>query len=130
MVLSPCLPQKFNGSCWMNSKPLSQQLKRSISRFRPSNRGLNPRQSLFIVAADDAPLPDCAPMRTAPLLLVIALYLVGCAGISDKSTSNADAAFARLADEFIKGQLDWRPSMGTSLGLHEYDGRVTDLSPA
>src|ERR1035438_7075223 len=42
----------------------------------------------------------------------------------------ADAAFARLADDYIAGYLAWRPQTGTSLGLHEYDGKVTDYSQA
>ncbi len=41
---------------------------------------------------------------------------------------SVDAAFVRLADEFMTGYLEWRPQMGTALGLHEYDGRVTDHS--
>jgi uncharacterized protein (DUF885 family) len=62
------------------------------------------------------------------MLLVIALALSGCANDPQGlKQSDADRAFARLADEFIKGHLNWRPAMGTSLGLHEYDGRVTDL---
>ena len=63
-------------------------------------------------------------MRIAVLAIVVALC--GCA--SQSSHSDADEAFGRLADEFIKGHLKWRPAMGTYLGLHEYDGRVTDLS--
>jgi len=42
--------------------------------------------------------------------------------------NTADASFGKLADEFIAGYLAWRPQMGTSLGLHEYDGKVTDYS--
>lgn len=42
----------------------------------------------------------------------------------------ADAKFEALADEFITGYLAWRPEAGVQLGLHEYDGRVTDLSRA
>lgn len=67
-------------------------------------------------------------MRLALLAIVIALC--GCASQPDKAQTNADQAFARLAEEFIKGYLNWRPARGTYLGLHEYDGRVTDLSKA
>ena len=65
-------------------------------------------------------------MRIAVFAIVVALC--GCA--SQSPHTDADEAFARLADEFIKGHLKWRPAMGTYLGLHEYDGRVTDLSKA
>jgi uncharacterized protein (DUF885 family) len=63
------------------------------------------------------------------ILLVTALALAGCAS-NPQGSSDADQAFARLADEFIKAHLNWRPAMGTYLGLHEYDGRVTDLGRA
>src|ERR1039458_8493170 len=70
-------------------------------------------------------------MKTLPLLLVI--LLAGCTRLAPaprSSTIDADAAFARLADEYIAGYLAWRPQTGTSLGLHEYDGKVTEYSQA
>jgi uncharacterized protein (DUF885 family) len=45
-------------------------------------------------------------------------------------TPDANAAFVKLADKFMAGHLAWRPQMGTALGLHEYDGKVTDYSRA
>src|SRR5437764_1094950 len=41
-----------------------------------------------------------------------------------------DAVFQKLSDEYLAGYLAWRPATGTSLGLHEYDGRITDVSRA
>jgi uncharacterized protein (DUF885 family) len=41
-----------------------------------------------------------------------------------------ESRFARLTDEFVDGYLAWRPQDGAALGLHAYDGRVTDLSRA
>ena len=41
-----------------------------------------------------------------------------------------DAAFQRTANEYLRGYLAWRPATGMTLGLHEYDGRVTDFSRA
>src|ERR1039457_1339508 len=70
-------------------------------------------------------------MKTLPLLLIV--VLAGCtrpAPAPRSSTHEADADFARLADEYIAGYLAWRPQTGTSLGLHEYDGKVTDYSQA
>jgi uncharacterized protein (DUF885 family) len=40
----------------------------------------------------------------------------------------SDASFQGLADEYIKGFLAWRPQQGTTLGFHEFDGKVTDFS--
>ena len=41
-----------------------------------------------------------------------------------------DAEFRRVADEYLAGYLAWRPATGMVLGLHEYDGRITDFSRA
>src|SRR5688572_22941339 len=60
-------------------------------------------------------------------LAVAVLFWAGCAS-GPKSTSTADREFEQLAEEFTTGYLAWRPGTGTYLGLHEYDGRVTDLS--
>jgi uncharacterized protein (DUF885 family) len=66
-------------------------------------------------------------------MLMVGLMLAGCtrpAPRPNSSTNDADAAFARQADEYIAGYLAWRPQAGTALGLHEYDGRITDYSRA
>jgi uncharacterized protein (DUF885 family) len=52
----------------------------------------------------------------------------GCASMSQ--TSPSDAAYRKLADDYVTGYLAWRPQEGTSLGLHQYDGKVTDLNRA
>src|ERR1700704_6339884 len=65
------------------------------------------------------------------ILLLLTIALAGCAKLpqtSDTTSNQGDAAFARLADEYLAGYLAWRPQMGTSLGLHEYDGKVTDFN--
>jgi uncharacterized protein (DUF885 family) len=48
----------------------------------------------------------------------------------ESAASEADAVFTGLADEFLAGYLAWRPQAGTSLGLHEYDGRITEYGKA
>ena len=66
-------------------------------------------------------------------ILMLGLLLAGCtrpAPAPGSSTPKADTAFATLADEYIAGYLAWRPQTGTSLGLHEYDGKVTDYGEA
>ncbi len=64
--------------------------------------------------------------------LCLALVAAGCARLEPSTTSSAsgDADFAKFSDEFIVGHLAWRPQMGTMLGLHEYDGKITDFSRA
>jgi len=39
-----------------------------------------------------------------------------------------DAEYEAIAEEFIKGYFVARPLLGTSVGLHEYDGKITDYS--
>src|SRR5438128_1988197 len=71
-------------------------------------------------------------MRT-PSLLFLTLLLAGCSQpkpSASGSGGSADEAFNRLADGYIAGCLAWRPQTGTTLGLHEYDGKVTDFSRA
>jgi len=70
-------------------------------------------------------------MKRALLMLVV--LLSGCASNSPPSPppgANADAEFNRLADEFIASHLAWSPQAGTSLGYHEFDGKLTDYSRA
>lgn len=39
-----------------------------------------------------------------------------------------DEEYEGVAEEYIRGYLNARPLLGTSLGLHEYDGKVSDFS--
>jgi uncharacterized protein (DUF885 family) len=47
-----------------------------------------------------------------------------------QDTASADRAYRALADEYLAGHLAWRPQDAVGLGLHEFDGKVTDLSRA
>src|SRR5690348_7011376 len=70
------------------------------------------------------------------LILILTAAVAGFANAQpgethSKSTSKReDSAFNQIADELISGYLDWRPQTGTSLGFHQYDGKVTDFSKA
>ncbi len=80
-------------------------------------------------------------LKSCYTLLFCALFF-GCARLSTppepdaRNSSNSrdlksvDGNFERLADEYIKGYLAWRPLTGTTLGFHEYDGKITDFSQA
>ncbi len=39
-----------------------------------------------------------------------------------------DSEYEAIAEEFIKGYFAARPLFGTAIGLHEYDGKITDYS--
>jgi uncharacterized protein (DUF885 family) len=58
-------------------------------------------------------------------LFVTALFLPGA---SSFAAQTADADYEAVAEEYIKGYLAARPLQGTALGLHEYDGKITDYS--
>jgi uncharacterized protein (DUF885 family) len=64
------------------------------------------------------------------IVIVLCLFLAGCASHPRSETANvneSDSDFPSLSEEFLAGYLAWRPQVGTSLGLHEFDGKVTDL---
>jgi uncharacterized protein (DUF885 family) len=60
-----------------------------------------------------------------PMLLGVGVNLVQPSAMGAQS---AEAAFAKLADDYIQGYLAWRPQTATALGFHEFDGKVTDFS--
>jgi uncharacterized protein (DUF885 family) len=61
------------------------------------------------------------------ILLLAALYLFP-AGIRGFSAETEDGEYEAVAEEYIKGYLGAHPLEGTALGLHEYDGKITDYS--
>src|SRR5207249_11041168 len=77
------------------------------------------------------PNREMKPMKNSYLGLL--LLLAGCAELPQtKHSTSADpnAEFAQITEDFLTGYLAWRPQMATSLGLHEYDGKITDFSRA
>lgn len=71
-------------------------------------------------------------MKTALFMSAVALSALAVPGAATNppGAPNADAEFTSLADEFITGHLAWRPLNATTLGFHEYDGKITDFSRA
>jgi uncharacterized protein (DUF885 family) len=71
-------------------------------------------------------------MRRLSLAIILCL-LSACSHVeqsSKTSSDKADAAFDQLTEAYLGGYLAWRPQLGTSLGFHQYDGKVTDFSQA
>src|SRR5690242_19663955 len=59
------------------------------------------------------------------------LVVSGCAKLrsgSESASNDGDKGFNQLVDEYLAGYLAWRPQTGVTLGFHQYDGKVTDLS--
>ncbi len=61
----------------------------------------------------------------ARVLSIIALSLP-C--LCNFAAQTPDAEYEAVAEEYIKGYFAARPLQGTALGLHEYDGKITDYS--
>src|SRR3984893_6190594 len=57
-------------------------------------------------------------------LLIIATALP----VASFALQTPDAEYEAVAEEYIKGYFAERPLLGTALGLHEYDGKITDYS--
>jgi len=47
---------------------------------------------------------------------------------SSLAVQTPDSEYEAVAEEYIKGYFAARPLLGTAIGLHEYDGRITDYS--
>src|SRR6266540_7142743 len=60
------------------------------------------------------------------------LFLVALGPFPERIRSFAaeaeDGEYEAVAEEYIKGYLGAHPLEGTALGLHEYDGKITDYS--
>jgi uncharacterized protein (DUF885 family) len=66
-------------------------------------------------------------MKMLFALFVLALFS---ATTPLRAAAADDAAFLRLCDEFTSGYLAWRPLLATGIGLHDWDGKLTDYSRA
>ena len=67
-------------------------------------------------------------IRATQFVGILLLVITGCnAAANRQSTLAGDRAYRALANEYLAGYLGWRPQEGVALGLHAYDGKVTDL---
>ena len=57
------------------------------------------------------------------LFVAISLSILG-----NVPAQEADVDFDKVADEFIRGYFAARPLAGTAIGLHEYDGKISDYT--
>ena len=63
------------------------------------------------------------------LLRTLALVLAICVPLARGwARLTPDEEYQAVAEEYIKGYLAARPLLGTELGLHEYDGKISDYS--
>ncbi len=65
------------------------------------------------------------------ILLVVAFALLCLqlpAVLAADDDEKQDAEFKKVAEEYVKGWLAAHPLNATSLGIHEYDGRISDFT--
>jgi uncharacterized protein (DUF885 family) len=75
-------------------------------------------------------LPVCCSRQLAANLLSLILILVSLClpSASNSAAQTDDAEYEAVAEEYVKTYLAAHPLEGTSLGLHEYDGKISDYS--
>src|SRR5437016_8664203 len=65
-------------------------------------------------------------MKAFPFVLALVALCLSCGG--SFATQTTDVEYEAVAEEYIKTYLAAHPLEGTALGLHEYDGKITDYS--
>jgi uncharacterized protein (DUF885 family) len=73
-----------------------------------------------------ARMKSVSGMKAPSLLFLVIVICVSCA--NSFAAQPQDADYEAVAEEYIKGYFAARPLQGTALGLHEYDGKITDYS--
>jgi uncharacterized protein (DUF885 family) len=68
------------------------------------------------------------PCPKKPFVCLLATMAVCISATSIFGLQTPDAEYEAIAEEFIKGYFAARPLLGTSMGLHEYDGKISDYS--
>src|SRR5438093_2488306 len=71
------------------------------------------------------------PVSRVKAILFILLLAALCLfpeGIRGFAAEAEDGEYEAVAEEYVKGYLGAHPLEGTALGLHEYDGKITDYS--
>jgi len=63
-----------------------------------------------------------------PCAFIFSLIALSLLCRSNFAAQTADAEYEAVAEEYVKGYFAARPLQGTALGLHEYDGKITDYS--
>jgi uncharacterized protein (DUF885 family) len=98
---------RFNGLRHVN-KPLKRFGSRSLCRT-----GLKPGVN-----------ENTLRRAVSFVLILLTIYLPA----TIFGAQGEDADYEAVAAEYVKGYLDAHPLQGTALGLHEYDGKISDYS--
>src|SRR5436190_989613 len=84
----------------------------------------------FAQPSGEHTLPACSSRQLVANLLSLILILVALClpSATNFAAQTDDAEYEAVAEEYIKTYLAAHPLEGTSLGLHEYDGKISDYS--
>ncbi len=74
------------------------------------------------------PMKSALRVKAFSLVLLLGALSLLPGGIPTFSAETEDGEYEAVAEEYIKGYLGAHPMEGTALGLHEYDGKITDYS--
>jgi len=67
-------------------------------------------------------------VKAISFILLLAVLCLFPEGIRGFAAETEDGEYEAVAEEYIKGYLGAHPLEGTALGLHEYDGKISDYS--
>jgi uncharacterized protein (DUF885 family) len=68
-------------------------------------------------------------VRLGKVLACVCVAVATCLPLTNAvALQTPDSEYEAIAEEFIKGFFAARPLLGTAIGLHEYDGKITDYS--
>jgi uncharacterized protein (DUF885 family) len=71
-------------------------------------------------------MKSASTTKTFSFVLLLIMVCLPCRNSFADQT--ADAEYEAVAEEYIKGYFAAHPLEGTALGLHEYDGKISDYS--
>src|SRR6059058_2657650 len=72
--------------------------------------------------------PGYNAVATRKCFLRFLLLLALCLSNAVFAAQTQDAEYEAVAEEYVKTYLAAHPLQGTALGLHEYDGKISDYS--
>jgi uncharacterized protein (DUF885 family) len=72
--------------------------------------------------------PGASQSALRTMFALISLLLVLCLRAGALGGQTQDAEYETVAEEYVKTYLAAHPLQGTALGLHEYDGKISDYS--
>src|SRR5215470_3368736 len=61
--------------------------------------------------------------------LATLVALVACSSCSNSKQSRG-CAMTQFVDDYFTAYFEWNPSAATSIGFHQYDGKIEDFSAA